>query len=204
MTNLAPRNGNEAAAMADRTAEGGSSLPERVLDSSALSSWCAAAGSECLRCSCDDSARRAYPSHRQLQARDGLFHKGVKPGRSRRLYSRTSSEQRPDQPCELAHQSNDVVFGHEGQIGVVPLSFYHIHWGHDLLFGATWLNGYDFADFNAKPKPVHPSLGANYEHAMADIKRAIHAHAHDKDDTLENFLKRDLSIMERRYKRFAS
>jgi hypothetical protein len=107
-------------------------------------------------------------------------------------------------PVNWLTKSNDVVFGHEGQIGVVPLSFYHIHWGHDLLFGATWLNGYDFADFNAKPKPVHPSLGANYEHAMADIKRAIHAHAHDKDDTLENFLKRDLSIMERRYKRFAS
>lgn len=102
-------------------------------------------------------------------------------------------------PSGILTRSNDVVSGRTGAIGIVPLTFYHDQWGHDFLFGATMLNMYDFSDFNAKPKPVHPTLGANYEHAIEDMKRAIAAQRKAHHDTLVAGLRRDLARMERRY-----
>jgi hypothetical protein len=102
-------------------------------------------------------------------------------------------------PDNWLTKSNDVVSGRTGAVGVVALSFYFKNWSHKWLFGATWLNGYDFADFNAPPKPVHATLGANYEHAIEDIKKAIHAHRKAGDDKLVAGLKRDLARMQKRY-----
>lgn len=107
-----------------------------------------------------------------------------------------------ENPDGILTESNDVVSGRTGAVGIVPLSFYRVHWGHTFQFGATWLNGYDFADFNAKPKPVHPSLGANYEEAIHLVEKAVKAHATDKDQHLHDLLVRDLARMKARAKRF--
>lgn len=105
-----------------------------------------------------------------------------------------------DDPDGVLTESNDVVAGHQGRIGIVPLSFYRAQWGHHFQFGATYLNGYDFRDFNTAPKPRHPTLGANYLHAIQDMKKVVAAHAGDKDQTLEDSLRRALAHMERKYK----
>jgi hypothetical protein len=97
-------------------------------------------------------------------------------------------------------RSNDVVQGHPGRLGVVPLSFYHEVWHHNFLFGATWLNGYDFADFNKAPVLARATLGSTYEHAIADVKSSIEYHKKKGDDALVALLRRDLAVMERRYK----
>jgi hypothetical protein len=108
-----------------------------------------------------------------------------------------------EDPDGILTESNDVVAGKTGHVGIVPLSFYRVHWGHTFLFGATWLNGYDFADFNAKPKPVHPTLGANYDEAIKLITKAVKAHAKDKDQRLHDLLVKDLAKMKARAKRFS-
>lgn len=107
-----------------------------------------------------------------------------------------------EDPDGILTESNDVVAGKKGHVGIVPLSFYRTHWGHTWLFGATWLNGYDFADFNKPPKPVHPTLGANYEDAIKSITKAVKAHAKDKDQDLHDLLVRDLAKMKKRYKKY--
>lgn len=104
-------------------------------------------------------------------------------------------------PDGILTESNDVVSGRTGAVGIVPLSFYRVHWGHTFLFGATWLNGYDFADFNKAPVPVHPTLGANYEDAIASITKAVKSHAKDKDPALHDLLVRDLAHMKAVYKK---
>ncbi len=54
-----------------------------------------------------------------------------------------------------------------GVMDYVPLDFYEKVWGHTFQFGATWLNGYDFKDFNEKPKPVwQGGLGEQYTEAL--------------------------------------
>jgi hypothetical protein len=95
--------------------------------------------------------------------------------------------------------SNDVVSGKTGHVGIVTLSFYTVHWGHKFQFGATWLNGYDFADFNAKPKPVHPTLGVNYEHSIKLLKKALRAHESDKDRYTYKLIRDDIERMSHKY-----
>lgn len=106
-----------------------------------------------------------------------------------------------DDPDGVVTLSTDVVAGNVGAIGIVPLSFYHDHWGHNFQFGATWLNGYDFADFNKAPKPVHPTLGDNYKHAIADVKKALAAHK-GQDPKLDAALERDIERMTRKLKKY--
>jgi hypothetical protein len=59
-----------------------------------------------------------------------------------------------------------------GLVSVVPFEFYIKTWGHKFQFGATWLNGYDFSDFNKPPVPVHDgTLGERYERALEELIR---------------------------------
>jgi len=107
-----------------------------------------------------------------------------------------------DDPDGVITESNDVVPGQLGRIGIVPLSFYHDVWGHHFQFGATWLNGYDFADFNKPPKAVHPKLGDNYRHAISDVKKALAMHK-GKDKKLDAALERDIERMTRKLKKYS-
>jgi hypothetical protein len=104
-----------------------------------------------------------------------------------------------DDPDGVLTESNDVVAGRTGAIGIVPLSFYHNAWGHTFQFGATYLNGYDFRDPNKAPRLVHSHLGDNYLHAIQDMKKVVAAHAGDKDKALEASLRQALAHMERKY-----
>jgi len=84
-----------------------------------------------------------------------------------------------------------------GAVGIVPITYYRSSWGDGFQFGATWLNGYDFADFNAKPKPVKKpvTLGKHYENAMEDLHKAIVNHRKQGHDRLVARLTSDYAKM---------
>lgn len=91
-----------------------------------------------------------------------------------------------------------------GMVDVVPLSYYRANWGDGFQFGATWLNGYDFKEFEAKPKPPpEPVLGKQYEHAMEDLRKVIQFHKKKGHDRLVELLQRDLTKMKGRATRFS-
>lgn len=90
-----------------------------------------------------------------------------------------------------------------GMVDVVPLSFYRESWGDGFQFGATWLNGYNFAEFEARPEPDRPTLGATYDHAIEDIRKALRHHKSKGHDRLVELLQRDLDRMKNRRERFS-
>lgn len=103
-----------------------------------------------------------------------------------------------DDPDGILTLTNDADEEAPGAIRVVALSFYKNQWGHEWQFGATRLNGYDFADFNAPPKvPAH--LGTTYHHAIEDMKKAIAHHKAEGHDVLVAGLENDLERMQKRY-----
>lgn len=71
--------------------------------------------------------------------------------------------------------SSDVVAGKPGAVGFVPITWFHKHWGDRFMFGAGWLNGYNFHDLDAKPTATAGrwELAANLDHAIADLEKAI-------------------------------
>jgi hypothetical protein len=87
----------------------------------------------------------------------------------------------------------------DGRVGVVPLSYFLNSWGDPFQFGATWINGFNFADFDAPPKPDRPSLGDTFQHAMEDIRKSIRFHEGKGHPALVRALKRDLARMEKRW-----
>lgn len=87
----------------------------------------------------------------------------------------------------------------DGSVGVVPLSFYLRSWGDPFQFGATWLNGYNFAEFDKPPVSERGDLGENYQHAMEDVRKAIRFHEGKGHTRLVTALKRDLERMENRW-----
>jgi hypothetical protein len=88
-----------------------------------------------------------------------------------------------------------------GEVEMVRMTHFTEGWGDNFQFGATWLNGYDFADFNAKPKPRHPKLGDNYMHAIEDIEKALRFHKQKGHDGIAKMLRHDLERMNRKLKR---
>lgn len=139
--------------------------------------------------------------HKVSDLRRGMvgFHKGADPAGHVYYILGRRPKFDADDPHGVLTKGNDVVSSRPGEIGVVSLAFFHEVWGYDFLFGATMLNNYDFSDFNAKPKPVHATLGGNYLHAMEDMRKAIAAQRKAHHDTLVAGLRRDLARMERRY-----
>lgn len=98
--------------------------------------------------------------------------------------------------------SNDVVSGHAGAVGLVRLSFYLQNWNVPFQFGATWLNGYDFAEFNAKPKPP-ANLGATYDTAIKSVEKAISFHKSHQHPRIVDALLDDLERMKRKARKFS-
>lgn len=94
--------------------------------------------------------------------------------------------------------TNDAL--RTGGVDVVPLDFYEKSWGDRFMFGATWLNGYDFSDFNAPPVETRGTLGDNYRHAIEDIEKVIKYHKDAGHTILVTRLERDLLRMQRRLK----
>jgi hypothetical protein len=90
------------------------------------------------------------------------------------------------------NSSDDVI--------MARASLYPGSWGDAFRFGATWLNGYDFADFDKPPKPVRGKLGDNYRHAIADVERAIYEHRKLNHPVLVAALQQDLAYMRKRFK----
>ncbi len=101
--------------------------------------------------------------------------------------------------------SNDVK--RMGGVDIVYLDFYKTHWGDTFKFGATWLNGYDFSDFNkpAEPAKNYNSLGERYLESIEELKR-IRRFKESKPGTerVVRLLTRDITRMEDHYSKFAA
>lgn len=89
------------------------------------------------------------------------------------------------------------------KVALVPLSRIETRWNHKFQFGATWLNGYDFSEFNQKPKAIRGSLGNNYKHAIEDMERVIANKKKRGNKELVKLLERDLDVMKKRYNKFS-
>lgn len=92
--------------------------------------------------------------------------------------------------------TNDAI--RTGGVDVVPIDFYQKEWGDRFMFGATWLNGFDFSDFNAPPVETRGKLGDNYRHAIEDIEKVLRYHKDAGHVLLANKLQKDLDKMNKR------
>jgi len=72
--------------------------------------------------------------------------------------------------------SPDVIPGKEGAVGLVAGDYFPRYWGDPLLFAATWLNGYNFADLDRATVPPGNPLGSDFDAAIAAIEKSIRAH----------------------------
>lgn len=106
-----------------------------------------------------------------------------------------------DDPANLLTWSNDVK--RSGGVDLVPITFYRANWGDGFQFGATWLNGFNFAEYDASPKPdpERAQLGDNYRHAINDIRKVLRYHEGKGHVVLANRLRRDLQRMVKLYNR---
>ena len=96
--------------------------------------------------------------------------------------------------------SNDARVS--GGVSLVAASFFPNNWGDQFQFGATWLNGYDFADFDkAPPKPAE--LGSRYDRAIELLVNAVEYHRKAGHDRLVAALKVDLERMRNRRKKWS-
>lgn len=92
-----------------------------------------------------------------------------------------------------------------GFVDYVPLNFYRDVWGQRIQFAATWLNGYDFSDFNKPPKPVNPgSLGEQYKAALDSLKkvRERKRKQHGANHPLVLALNNDIEHMQNTYNKW--
>lgn len=107
-------------------------------------------------------------------------------------------------PNNVLVWSNDVVPGRPGAVGLVTLHFFKVNWGDNFQFGATWLNGYQFHEFDKPPKPaperVH--LADNYDHAIDDISRELHRIKGSGHPNMVAALENDLARMKRNRRKF--
>lgn len=110
-------------------------------------------------------------------------------------------------PNDLLTWSNDVRV--PGGVDLVPITFYRTFWGDGFQFGATWLNGFSFTEFDVPPnsplKPPAPTkgvLGKNYNSAVESVERAIAYHKAKGHSRLVKALQRDLAVMKKRQQEF--
>lgn len=93
-----------------------------------------------------------------------------------------------------------------GHVDVVPVDFYESAWKHRIMFAATWLNGYDFSDFNEPPKPVknYNTLGDRYADAIDELIRIRERKQKKGAKKVVAVLNRDIARMRKHLDRFAS
>lgn len=88
-----------------------------------------------------------------------------------------------------------------GMVDLVPMSFFEDVWHHKILFAATYLNGYDFRDFNKPPKPVHATLGKNFDAGIQSLEKALEYHKRHNHDSLVALLTKDIKRMKKQLER---
>jgi len=124
------------------------------------------------------------------------FTKGSNPAGHIVLVDRwTSNVKRPE---NLLVWSNDMAADGKG-VALVPLSRILNGWRHSFQFGATWLNGYDFSEFDKPATPARGTISKNYEHGLEDIEKAIKFHEKKGNTDLVKLMKRDRRLMLRTY-----
>lgn len=125
----------------------------------------------------------------------------------------------PNDPDDAGHvfyiigrTKNDVLLSwtndmHEpGHVDVSRVSLYETAWHHRIMFAATWLNGYDFSDFNEPPKPVknYNTLGDRYADAIDELIRIRERKEKKGAKKVVAVLNRDIARMRNHLDRFAS
>lgn len=103
-----------------------------------------------------------------------------------------------DEKGRILTWTNDLV--RVGGVDVVPIEAYKDQWGDKFLFGATWLNGFNFSEFDKPPVGTRGSLGDNYLHAIDDVERVISFHKKRGHNVVVRRLERDLEVMKKRLK----
>lgn len=99
--------------------------------------------------------------------------------------------------------SNDVRGPDGNLVGFVPLTWFKKHWGDSFLFGAGWLNGYNFRELDAGTAVVKPHAGPELDAAIASLEKAIRRHrAAGGRTTLVNALVKDLAELKETRTRF--
>lgn len=86
-----------------------------------------------------------------------------------------------------------------GMVDIVPVRFFETSWGHKILFAATCLNGYDFSEFNKPPKPMHETLGKNFDHSITLLEHSLEYHKRKGHDQLVKLLEKDIDRMKKQY-----
>lgn len=103
-----------------------------------------------------------------------------------------------DRDGRILTWSNDLR--RSGGVDIVPLDAYENFWGDTFQFGATWLNGYDFSEFDKPPVETRGKLGDNYRAAMEDVAELERKHRKRGHTILADKLARDLEVMKKRLK----
>lgn len=103
---------------------------------------------------------------------------------------------------EVLTWTNDAL--RSGGVDIVPISWYKRNWGDNFMFGATWLNGYDFSEFDKPPVESRGSLGENYAHAVEDVAKALRYHKKRGHLRIAEKLQKDLDRMNRRLEAFSN
>lgn len=98
---------------------------------------------------------------------------------------------------DLLVWSNDAV--RDGGVDMVRASFFPTTWGDPFTFASDWLNGFDLPGYDID-KPIlapdrGPTLGANFDHAIADVRRALRYHREKGHKAIVAALARDLARM---------
>lgn len=107
-----------------------------------------------------------------------------------------------DDPKNCLTWTNDAR--RQGGVDLVPLSFFRDQWGDRFQFGATWLNGYNFAEFDKAPAPDpgRGTIGGNLDHAIEDIRKAMRWHRGQGNTAIVNALAADLAALKETRNRF--
>lgn len=201
----APRNGNEAASFLKRQHDTGANWRAMCLSLQRNARGLPAVYPSAL------SAQRATPVservNRIADLKRGMVAYSDDPSDSNPwghiyfIIGRKSRKVSRSDPSNILCWSNDVVAGKSGAVGVVALTFFRANWGDGFQFGATWLNGYDFAEFDKAPKPVanRGTLSKNYEHAIEDVEREIRRIRGTGHPRILELLESDLTRMKQRY-----
>lgn len=96
------------------------------------------------------------------------------------------------------------------RIVLVRGDYFKRFWGDEFQFGATWLNGQAFPEFQKdqptpKPQEPKPVLGKapTLHHALKDLEKSIAYHEKKGNDRLVRGLTRDRNRLKRRIERFS-
>ena len=106
---------------------------------------------------------------------------------------------------DLFFWSNDII--RDGGVDLVRGDRFPDAWGDPFRFASDWLNGYDLPRYDVdKPTLAHGrggTLGENYRHAIADVRKALRYHREHNHPKVVAVLADDLARMKAHAAKFS-